>query len=168
MSPEPENDPVGSWIVPGEEEMIQLGSKLAETLLPSGCMLLVGDLGSGKTTFTKGVARVLGIAADEVHSPTYTLIHEHQGPEGDLVHADLYRLEPDAVEATGLRELLGGPGLKIVEWAERIPWREPGALLLEFEVLPHGARRVVSSWCPDAGEAASPVKSTTDGGCDER
>lgn len=94
------------------EELVAIGS--------SAVILLEGDLGCGKTVLVRGIARALGIDAREIQSPTYTLIHEHEGSRGRLVHVDLYRLETDEIDSLGLDELLDGPGIKAVEWAERL------------------------------------------------
>ena len=117
----------GRWLSASEEETLALGRELAEELAPDGVLLLSGDLGSGKTVLTRGVAEGLGIDPREVQSPTFNLIREHRGSRGRLVHADLYRLDPEEVPALGLEELLAGPGVKVVEWAERLPFPVPGA-----------------------------------------
>jgi tRNA threonylcarbamoyladenosine biosynthesis protein TsaE len=106
--------------------------------------LLSGALGAGKTVLAQGVAAGLGIDPAEVQSPTYTLVREHAGPGGRLVHIDLYRLAPAEVLALGAEELLAGPGVKVVEWAERLPFAVPGALWLEIEALAGGGREVRS------------------------
>ena len=115
------------------EETRQLGVELAARLLPDGTALLFGDLGSGKTVLTQGIAEGLGLDAALVQSPTFTLIHEYdrspasgRGPV-PLVHVDLYRLEPEEVEAIGIDEFLSGDGVKVVEWADRLP-QPPSAL----------------------------------------
>jgi len=112
---------VRTWRTSTEAETEALGASLAAELAPDGVLLLSGDLGSGKTVLTRGLARGLGIDPREVQSPTFTLIREHQGPSARLIHADLYRLEPEDAETLGLDELLAGPGVKVVEWAERLP-----------------------------------------------
>ena len=122
------------------DETRRLGVELAARLRPDGTALLFGDLGSGKTVLTQGIASGLGLDASLVQSPTFTLIHEYDRParadEGPvsgegrvsderparLVHVDLYRLEPEEVEAIGIEEFLAGDGVKVVEWAERLPW----------------------------------------------
>ncbi len=121
--------------------------RLGEELVAGGdaLILLEGDLGSGKTVLVRGLARGLGIEAREVQSPTYTLIHEHQGAAGRLVHVDLYRLEPPEIDALGLDELLAGEGIKAIEWAEKLDaaWgRVPGAVRLRFRRLAAGEREV--------------------------
>lgn len=116
-----------AWTTDDPEATRRVGEALAGELAPDGVLLLSGDLGSGKTVLAQGVARGLGIDPAEVQSPTFTLIREHRGPRDRLVHVDLYRLEPAEVEGLGLEELLAGPGVKVVEWAERLPFAVPGA-----------------------------------------
>jgi tRNA threonylcarbamoyladenosine biosynthesis protein TsaE len=120
------------WQTASEEETLALGSELAAELAPSGVLLLFGDLGSGKTVLARGVGRALGISPAEVQSPTYTLIREHRGAGGELVHVDLYRLEPEEVGRLELEERLAGPGIKVIEWAERLPFPVAGALRLRL------------------------------------
>lgn len=115
-----------------EAETRALGRGLAAELAPDGVLLLSGDLGTGKTVLTQGLAEGLGIDPREVQSPTFTLIREHEGPGGRLVHVDLYRLEPGETGALGIEELLAGPGIKVVEWAERLPFEVPGATWLRL------------------------------------
>jgi tRNA threonylcarbamoyladenosine biosynthesis protein TsaE len=114
-------------------------------LLPHRVLLIEGDLGAGKTVLAQGIAQGLAIDAAEVQSPTFTLVREHQGPGGRLVHLDLYRLEPRQVAEIGLDELLAGPGIKVVEWPERLPFRPDDALRLRIAPLagdPAGGREV--------------------------
>lgn len=135
----------GRWRSRSEEETLALGRELAKELAPDGVLLLSGDLGSGKTVLARGVAEGLGIDPREVQSPTFNLIREHRGSRGRLVHADLYRLDPEEVPALGLEELLAGPGVKVVEWAERLPFPVPGARALRLGRLPEGGREIVET-----------------------
>lgn len=123
------------WLTQSEEETRDLGRTLARELAPDGVLLLSGDLGSGKTVLARGIGEGLGIDPREVQSPTFTLIREHEGGGGRLVHVDLYRLEPEQTAALGLEELLAGPGVKVIEWAERLPFAVPGARRLLFKRL---------------------------------
>jgi tRNA threonylcarbamoyladenosine biosynthesis protein TsaE len=132
------------WRTVDETETRRLGAALAARLAPDGALLLSGALGAGKTVLAQGVAAGLGIDPAEVQSPTYTLVREHAGPGGRLVHIDLYRLAPAEVLALGAEELLAGPGVKVVEWAERLPFAVPGALWLVIEALAGGGREVRS------------------------
>ena len=104
-----------------EEETIALGQRLAREL-PPGAVLLIGNLGAGKTTLAKGLVSGAGAAPiDEVSSPTFTLIHEY-GNSPKVFHIDLYRLEHEReVESLGLDELFDGNALVLIEWGERFP-----------------------------------------------
>ncbi len=104
-----------------EAETIALGERLARELPGRGVVLLIGNLGAGKTTLAKGIVSGLAAApADEVSSPTYTLIHEYGS--GRVYHVDLYRLdEPREVATLGLDELFERDALVLVEWGERFP-----------------------------------------------
>ena len=130
-------------ITTSEAETERLGEELAAG--GDAVILLEGDLGSGKTVLVRGIARALGIDAREIQSPTYTLIHEHDGPRGRLVHVDLYRLEPEEIAALGLDELLAGEGIKAIEWAEKLTaaWGEiPGAVRIRLQRSGAGERQV--------------------------
>lgn len=131
-----------SWTSRSEDSTRQLGSELASELAPDGCLLLVGALGSGKTVLTQGVAAGLGFDSSAIQSPTYTLIHEYDHGDVRLVHVDLYRLEPGQVETLGLEETLAGPGVKVVEWADRLPFPVRGALCLRLAADGAGGRRI--------------------------
>jgi tRNA threonylcarbamoyladenosine biosynthesis protein TsaE len=138
------------WSTASPEETREVGAALLEELLPAGTLLLHGDLAAGKTVLAQGVAAALGIDPAEVQSPSYTLVREHQGPRGRMLHLDLYRLEPAEAAALGLEELLAAPAVKVVEWAERLPMPVPGALALR---LLRGAGeereiREVVDWAP--------------------
>ncbi len=133
------------WRSASEEETRALGARLAAELLPRGVLLLEGDLGTGKTVLAQGIAAGLGIDPRQVQSPTYTLIREHQGSGGRLVHADLYRLEPEEAAGLGLEELVTGEAVVVVEWAERLPFALPGARRIRLTRLPAGGREIVET-----------------------
>ena len=103
------------------EETQTLGEKLGKTLKRGDVIALVGDLGTGKTCLTQGIARGVGIAPDEVvNSPSYILINEYNG-EIPIYHIDLYRLEnSEEIAELGLSEYIEGDGICIIEWAERM------------------------------------------------
>lgn len=127
-------------------ETRRLGVELAERLKPDGAALLFGDLGSGKTVLTQGIAEGLGLDAGQIQSPTFTLIHEYDRGPTRLVHVDLYRLQPEEVEGIGLEELFAQDGVKVVEWADRLPYRVP-AMEVRLEVgREPGQRRIEVSW----------------------
>jgi tRNA threonylcarbamoyladenosine biosynthesis protein TsaE len=106
----------------GPEETRKVGNQLAGQLPRRGVVLLIGDLGAGKTTLAKGIIEGLGVAsADEVTSPTYTIIHEYGEPVR-VYHVDLYRLDTEEeVTALGFEELLERDALILIEWGERFP-----------------------------------------------
>ena len=108
------------------EETIAWGRQLAERLHPPLLLLLTGELGSGKTTLTKGIVAGLHAASeDEVTSPTFTLVHEY-GTGVKVFHGDLYRIEsfPD-FETLGLEDIFAKPAIIILEWSEKFPLKTP-------------------------------------------
>lgn len=100
-----------------EEETIELGRRIASRLPKRAVVMLIGNLGAGKTTLAKGIVSGLGAAIpEEVSSPTFTLIHEY----GSVYHIDLYRLDsPEQVATLGLDEIFDREALVLIEWGER-------------------------------------------------
>lgn len=94
-----------------------IGQKIAPLLAPKDIILLDGDLGAGKTTFTKGLAAGLGIQRN-VKSPTFTIIREYQDGRIPLYHMDVYRLEDGSGDELGLDEYFNGDGVSVVEWSK--------------------------------------------------
>ncbi len=100
------------------EETQALGERIGRALEPGVVIALTGGLGAGKTTLTKGIARGLEVA-DIIHSPTFTLIHEHEG-RLPVYHFDLYRLDtPEQLDDLGHEDYFYGGGVAVIEWAER-------------------------------------------------
>ncbi|HHY59695.1 MAG TPA: tRNA (adenosine(37)-N6)-threonylcarbamoyltransferase complex ATPase subunit type 1 TsaE [Clostridia bacterium] len=118
-------------------ETQNLGRLLGQLLQPGDVLVVSGDLGAGKTTFVQGLATGLGIQAP-VTSPTFTIIHEYEGPRCPFYHIDAYRLEdPREVEELGLEEYLHGNGIAAVEWAENIaPWLPSDYLCVKINKIP--------------------------------
>lgn len=108
------------------EETWQFSKELAQKLQPGDVITLEGDLGAGKTTFTKGLAVGLDISKN-VSSPTFTIIKEYNG-RLPLYHMDVYRLE-DSYEDLGFDEYFEGQGVTVVEWAHLIEEQLPNELL---------------------------------------
>lgn len=99
------------------EATISLGEALGKQLTAGDVLVLDGDLGAGKTTFTKGLAKGLAIP-DIIKSPTFTIIHEYHDGRLPLYHMDAYRLENGGGEDLGLEEYFDSNGVSVVEWAE--------------------------------------------------
>jgi tRNA threonylcarbamoyladenosine biosynthesis protein TsaE len=110
-----------------EEETIALGKRLARTLPPGATVLLIGNLGAGKTTLAKGIVQGLGAApADDVSSPTFTLIHEYGTPPA-VYHVDLF----------------DSPATVIIEWGERFPELMPlGRIEIRLRALEGDEREI--------------------------
>ncbi len=118
------------------EETQNLGETFGKTLKPGDVVALIGDLGTGKTCLTQGIARGIGIAAGEVvSSPSYILINEYNG-KIPIYHIDLYRLENIAeIADLGIGEYIDSDGVCIIEWAERME-----------EGLPETCIRIYITW----------------------
>jgi tRNA threonylcarbamoyladenosine biosynthesis protein TsaE len=104
-----------------QDETADVGRRLAPTLNAGSVLLLVGDLGAGKTALVRGLADGLGVPPDEVSSPTFTLMQEYRGGRVPLIHVDLYRLnDAREIDELGLEEL-GLTSVLAIEWAEKLP-----------------------------------------------
>jgi tRNA threonylcarbamoyladenosine biosynthesis protein TsaE len=103
------------------EETVAFGRTLARCLAPPKLVLLRGDLGAGKTTLVKGIAEGFEAAREEdVTSPTFTLVHEYRGPQANLYHIDLYRVDtPRQLETLGLDDLMAENAILLIEWGEK-------------------------------------------------
>jgi tRNA threonylcarbamoyladenosine biosynthesis protein TsaE len=104
-----------------EEETIELGRRIAHDLPSRTVVLLIGNLGAGKTTLAKGIVSALTMAPpEEISSPTFTLIHEYG--DAKVYHIDLYRLDtPEQVATLGLDEIFDRDAVVLIEWGERFP-----------------------------------------------
>ena len=109
-----------SKVTHSEEETIELGRQIARELPRRAVVLLIGNLGAGKTTLAKGIVKGLNAASpDEVSSPTFTLIHEYSP---SVYHVDLYRLDTaKQVSTLGLEEIFDRRAVVLIEWGERFP-----------------------------------------------
>ena len=126
------------------EETIAWGRKLAGKLEAPVLVLLSGDLGSGKTTLTKGIVAGLHAAKeDDVTSPTFTLVHEY-GSGNKVFHGDLYRIESfHDFETLGLEDVFAKPAIVILEWSERFPLKAPWPQVrVKLEHLGGDSRRI--------------------------
>ena len=120
-----------------ETELIALGKQLGKLLEKQDVIILSGDLGAGKTTFTKGIAKGLGID-QMIKSPTYTIVREYEG-RLPLYHLDVYRIgnDPDSID---LDDFLYGEGVTIIEWGELLDESLLGDYLL-ISISHHGDGR---------------------------
>jgi tRNA threonylcarbamoyladenosine biosynthesis protein TsaE len=116
---------VKSFETHSEEETIELGRRIAASLPKRAVVLLIGNLGAGKTTLAKGIISGLGAAEpDDVSSPTFTLVHEYGN--GRVYHIDLYRLDrPEELATLGLDEIFDRDAVVLIEWGERFPHLMP-------------------------------------------
>ena len=152
------------------DETFALGVALGEALLPGDFVGLSGQLGAGKTLFSRGVAQGAGVPLDDVSSPTYSILQSYRG-RLPLHHADLYRLaSDDELYATGYFDLLdAGDSAFLVEWVDQISSALPGdALRVSIEVPSSDARTLhlktsgpksealLQRWLTRAGRAAAP------------
>ena len=126
-------------------ETEKLAYELAGKLSKGDVILFFGDLGAGKTTFTKGLAKGLKIS-DYIHSPTFTLIHEHTGAL-NLYHIDLYRLDTiEEIMNIGFEDYLYSEGVTVVEWSEKLQDYLPnGYIKIQIETLGDTDRKFVLS-----------------------
>jgi tRNA threonylcarbamoyladenosine biosynthesis protein TsaE len=133
------------FLTHSSDETIALGRKLAETLAPPKLVLLRGDLGAGKTTLVKGIAEAFRAAeAEDVTSPTFTLIHEYHGPVVSVYHIDLYRIDTQReLETLGLDDLIGANSILLIEWGEKFPrFERERDLEITLEHVAENERRV--------------------------
>lgn len=108
------------WISLSEEETFNRGYEIAKNAKKGDIYCLIGDLGVGKTVFSKGFAAGLGIT-EHITSPTFTIVQEYEG-EMPLYHFDMYRIEdPDELEMIGYEDYFFGEGVCLVEWANNVP-----------------------------------------------
>ena len=132
----------GEYITRSYEETFELGERIGEALTERIIFLLHGDLGAGKTVFSKGVAAGLGIDPVDVTSPTFTLINEYEG-RLPLYHIDLYRLKTGATTGLGLEEIFEKPrAVVLIEWAERLGYVPDDAVQVNIEYMDEETRRI--------------------------
>ena len=124
------------------DETEALGEKLGKLLRPGTVLAYLGDLGAGKTAFTRGLARGLG-CRETVTSPTYTIVNEYLGGRLPLFHFDMYRLaSSDDLWDIGWEDYLDRQGVCAVEWSENVPEAMAGALTVRIEKLGDSVRRI--------------------------
>jgi len=134
-----------SFTTGSADETTQLGRELAAHMKPGNLVLLRGELGAGKTTMVKGIAEGFQAAlADEVTSPTFTLIHEYRGPAVTLYHIDLYRIDTQReLDTLALDDLMDSRSILLIEWGEKFErFRRERDLEIVIEHLSADRRRI--------------------------
>jgi tRNA threonylcarbamoyladenosine biosynthesis protein TsaE len=123
MNPQPTAQIVREFTTHSPEETIAVGRELVALLTPPKLVVLIGDLGAGKTTLVKGIAQGFQAASEEdVTSPTFTLIHEYRGPSATIYHIDLYRIDtPRELDTLALDDLMSDKSVLLIEWGEKFP-----------------------------------------------
>ncbi len=127
------------------DETIKLGALLGRLLKPGDIIALSGELGSGKTTLTKGIAKGMGVKDSKyVNSPSFVIVKEHKG-RIPLYHFDVYRLDdPSDLDTVGYKEYFYGKGVTVIEWADKIPQLLPeDRLEINLSVKSETKREVV-------------------------
>jgi tRNA threonylcarbamoyladenosine biosynthesis protein TsaE len=119
-----------------------LGQKIADQLKPNAVLALIGDLGAGKTTFVKGLAKGLGVV-EYVNSPSFVILTEHPG-RLPLFHVDFYRLENlQSIEDLGVEEYFKKNGVTVIEWANHAPEILPDSYIeVKFEMVDENERKI--------------------------
>lgn len=126
----------------GPEETLSYGFKLGCLLKKGDVVCLFGELGSGKTTFTKGIASALGIPERDITSASFTIIAEHKGTL-PFYHIDLYRIEGTGQFCNlGIEEYLGKDGVSVIEWAERLG-KIDDSISVTFNILSEEQRELI-------------------------
>jgi tRNA threonylcarbamoyladenosine biosynthesis protein TsaE len=131
-------------------ETFRIGRILGGFLKGGDCLALIGELGSGKTCLTQGIAKGLGVPDSyAITSPTFTLLNEYPGRETALRHLDVYRLTgPADLAEIGYEEYLSGGGVMVIEWAEKIIKQIPdGAIFIRFSHLGENTRKIELTGC---------------------
>jgi len=120
-----------TMILHSEQEVTEYGIRLGEEAMPGQVIALTGDLGAGKTTLTKAIARGLGVS-EMITSPTFTIVKEYRSGRLPLFHFDVYRIgDIDEMYELGYEEYFYGDGLCVIEWADLIE-----------ELIPEDALRI--------------------------
>ena len=131
----------GNFIGNTPEQTFDLGEKFSRELRGGDVILLAGELGAGKTLFAKGILHGLGYDADEVTSPSFTLVNLYKTNDLDVYHIDLWRLDAmsNASDAVGLDEILEDPkAVAIIEWSDRLASMPAAKRIIEISVSGDG------------------------------
>jgi tRNA threonylcarbamoyladenosine biosynthesis protein TsaE len=137
---------LGLFLSNSAEDTFFLGEELGRELLNGDVVILCGNLGSGKTTFTKGIAKSLGIP-NEIISPTFTILREYHAPHCSLVHIDMYRIESeDELENVGIDEIFEGNSIVVIEWNKKSIIKSKRLIKVSIEVINDISRRIIINY----------------------
>ena len=132
----------GEFTTHSPDETFEIGRRLGEQIKEPAIFLLSGELGAGKTLFTKGLGAGLGIDPSDITSPSFTLVNMHEG-RMRLYHVDLYRLDDASSFELGMDEILEeGGAVTVIEWAERLGYRPWEAIEVNIESISENGRRI--------------------------
>ncbi len=138
-----------TYLTNSPEETQALGAKLGAKLQPGAVIAYRGDLGAGKTAFTRGIAQGLG-ASDMVTSPTYTIVNEYLSGRIPLFHFDMYRLpDSDSLFDIGWEDYLERGGVCAVEWSENVADAMEDAIIISIEKTGEESRRITIEGGPE-------------------
>ncbi|MBI4823115.1 MAG: tRNA (adenosine(37)-N6)-threonylcarbamoyltransferase complex ATPase subunit type 1 TsaE [Nitrospirae bacterium] len=128
-----------------EGDTKNIGRRLGKLLKSGDTVCLYGELGSGKTTFIKGIGTAIGIPEREISSSSFIIVGEHKAKDMPFYHIDLYRLEnAKDIEETGIYELIGGNGIAVIEWAEKLSHVED-VIKVSIKILSKEKREILIS-----------------------
>ncbi len=140
-----------TFLTTSEAETEGVAATLARRLRAGDVVLLVGDLGAGKTVFVRGLATGLEADPEEVSSPTFTLIQEYKGGRLPLYHVDLYRLTAREAGDLGLEELTSGEAIVAIEWAEKLEEPLAGGIRVRIADKGEDRREITIDWASGDG-----------------
>ncbi|ACM59576.1 tRNA threonylcarbamoyladenosine biosynthesis protein TsaE [Caldicellulosiruptor bescii] len=125
------------------DETVSIGYKIGRNLFKGAIVALEGELGSGKTALTRGIASAFGI--EDISSPTFTIFHVYEGKDGILVyHFDIYRIEEAELEDIGYEEYFYSDGIVIIEWADKLKRLYPKEYLkVEIKKVDEHVRKIL-------------------------
>ncbi len=134
----------------------ELGKNIADQLVPPATLLLIGELGAGKTVLARGIFAGLGVDPSLVRSPTFSLVHEYPSPGGTVFHIDLYRLDkPSDFASLPFEEILSQHTVAVVEWADKLPFFVGGSFRIEMQAGEDSHRFWIDPGIPGISEFAS-------------
>jgi len=150
--------PEARFVTTGEAGTKELGKRTGQILSPGSVVCLFGELGTGKTTFIKGLASGLEIEEDEITSASFVIVAEHYG-RIPLYHIDLYRINsPKELYTTGIEEYLPGDGITVIEWAERLEDPAECVIRVYLREIDYNSREIIVSGDEDLLKGLRSVK----------